>query len=138
MIKNRKTALLFLILASLWSGQAMAQTDETPPADEVSEPAGEADEALPAAVEKRMAEQEAKFQAQLEALEKKNEEEIEALRTEMLEEEEDYAALGDGEETFTKYFQIYGFFDLTFYKYFMSDDSAFKIFINDKSSYLIN
>ena len=71
MMKEKKAIMLVVFLVSLYSGQALAQTDETPPPGEVSEPAGEADEALPPAVEKRMAEQEAKFQAQLDALEKK-------------------------------------------------------------------
>ncbi len=136
--------ILFLFVFSARSTMVVAQDDsaaEPPVSDPESDPAS--DEAMPdkedgaslQALERRLTEQE----QEIEALKESHTQEIEAL-TERLDAAEDAEldALGDQEGEFEPVLNIYGFFDLSLYRYLVFEDNPIYGVIPDKLSFVLS
>ncbi len=140
-MEMKKTTLTFLLLVAAWPSPLFAQVDENPAEEDGGTTGvnGEDTEKLPEAVEKRFAE----LKNELEALREENAQNLRKLKEEMSNndgEEEDYAAVNveKEEERVSRLLEIYGFFDVTFYKYFYDHDSGFHLFLNDKPSFVVS
>ncbi len=125
----KHNVLLIVLCTSFLPLTTLAQEDET----EKATPAQEIDiEALKEELRREMREE-------IEARDSENKKRIEALEAQL--EEQELAALEEmtaDVDGFEKYFNVYGFFDLTFFNIFMEENSPYKLFVHDRSTFLLS
>jgi len=147
-------ALLLAVVAASLAAPGAAAAQNKKQAEEIEakieEVEAEAQEQA-AAAEDRMAEIEALIKAQeeriaeLEAAGRDSEAEVEELKAEVEElrefkEDQEIAQLEEDAaeaSSMEKIFSFWGFFDLTFNKYFFDENSAYNIFLGQRSSFLM-
>jgi hypothetical protein len=134
----RSASTLLIGIAALLAVPLTAASQDSPPPEEATDPEPpppdvetEHDRALAGRIdelEQKIADQDAAHRAEVERLEE---------RIDELEEEQELAADEEIEGPEERFLEVFGFFDLTFCKYFFPDDSAYHIYVPDKSSFMM-